>query len=90
MLDWISNNDGHTPSAQRDEHGVSCWVGNGDVGNDGGKEKMTTAQKGIVLFGVGLLIFFVGASSSSIAAVIGGLMSAVGAFVWGLNIDYNS
>lgn len=51
---------------------------------------MTTAQKGIVLFGVGLLIFFVGASSSSIAAVIGGLMSAVGAFVWGLNIDYNS
>ena len=48
---------------------------------------MTTAQKGIVLFGVGLLIFFVGASSSSIAAVIGGLMSAVGAVVWGLNSD---
>jgi hypothetical protein len=87
MLDWISNNDGHTPPAQRNKHGVSCWVGNGDVGNDGGKEKMTTAQKGIVLFGVGLLIFFVGASSSSIAAVIGGLMSAVGAVVWGLNSD---
>ena len=85
MLVWISNNDGHTSSSQRDKHGISCWTGYGDVGNDGGKEKMTTAQKGIILFGAGLLVFFVGASSSSIAAIIGGLMTAIGAFVWGLN-----
>lgn len=90
MLDWISNNDGHTSSAKRSKHCVSCWVGNGVVGNDGGKEQMTTAQKGIVLSGIGFLIFFVGASLSSIAAIIGGLISAVGIFMWALNKDYDS
>lgn len=51
---------------------------------------MTTAQKGIALFGAGLLVFFVGASSSSVIAIIGGLMAAIGAFVWALNKDYDS
>ena len=60
------------------------------MGNDGGKEKMTTAQKGIALFGAGLLVFFVGASFSSVIAIIGGLMAAIGAFVWALNKDYDS
>ncbi|MHB8810310.1 MAG: hypothetical protein ACYC9M_09900 [Desulfobulbaceae bacterium] len=55
------------------------------------KEKgMTTAQKGILLFGFGLLIFFVGASLSPITSLIGGLLIAVGVFIWALNKNYDS
>ena len=89
-LGWAFRNSRYSPPSEGAFSAELCRTFDDHVGHDGREKEMTTAQKGIVSFGLGLLICFVGASWSVLAVIIGGLMIAVGAFIWALNKDYDS